>query len=278
MLNGVENPPKVPVESLRRGLLLLEQLGEHGTLSLSELANLVGLKRTTTHNLLKTLVLCGYVSSLGEGRYSFGDKLRLLSHSDLLHRIARGQVSGVLSILRALSEQFGEALVLTGLLNGRRAVLVRTRPQQAVRVSFSFFEQPALPLWNTVTGLVLAAHVADDYHPELLRLHGVPDSPWLSLDDPAGLTAALHQIRAQGYIAHLVGEVYAVAVPVLDAEGSLLAALGLHMPAFRRQTGTDAALLSQLQTGAQQLADIMQQESDQPTNDQESPLHNTQWL
>ena len=140
-MNGDCLSIKPPVEALRRGLAMLELLSEHGALSLSELAAKMGLKRTTAHNLLKTLVMCGYAANDGDGVYRLGGKIRRLAVAQLLNRISQGQAQGVLSVLSVLTEQIGETLVLAGLVNGRRKVPARTNPQQAVLVSSAFWSR-----------------------------------------------------------------------------------------------------------------------------------------
>ena len=257
MMNDAPPPGKLPVESLRRGLVLLELLSEHGTLSLAELSAKVGLKRTTTHNLLKTLVLCGYVTSAGEGRYRLGSRLRRMAAAQLLNRISHGQAQGVLAVLSVLTEQIGEALVLAGLLNGRRRVLARTNPQQAVQVSAAFLEQEAHPIWHTETGLILAAFAPEDALPEIIQANGLPERGCRLPADSSELSAELAAIRANGAVVRMHGEVFAAAVPVLRDDGWLLAALGVHLPTFRRHQAQDDQLLTLLQQGARRLAGAM---------------------
>ncbi|MBN2449345.1 MAG: helix-turn-helix domain-containing protein [Lentisphaeria bacterium] len=79
---------RTPMESLRKGLVLLECICSrsadgHGVL-LGELAGAMGWKRTTTHNLAKTLVLCGFAENRGDGRYRPGWRLRDLTRSVFL--------------------------------------------------------------------------------------------------------------------------------------------------------------------------------------------------
>lgn len=253
-------PVKPPVEALRRGLAMLELLSEHGALSLADLAAKMGLKRTTAHNLLKTLVICGYAANDGDGVYRLGGKIRRLAVAQLLNRISQGQAQGVLSVLSVLTEQIGETLVLAGLVNGRRKVLARTNPQQAVLVSSAFLEQESRPIWHTETGRILAAFAPADALPEIISANGMPDQGWRRITDMDELTAELATIRAHGVVLQIHGEVFAAAVPVIREDGWLLAALGVHMPVFRRRLSSDDSLLELLRQGARRLADAMAQE------------------
>ena len=88
----------------------------------------------------------------------------------------------------------------------------------------------------------------------------MPDQGWRRITDMDELTAELATIRAHGVVLQIHGEVFAAAVPVIREDGWLLAALGVHMPVFRRRLSSDDSLLELLRQGARRLADAMAQE------------------
>lgn len=256
---------KMPVEALHRGLRILEIL--HGFsggagISLMEVSRQMGLNRSTVHNLLKTLVMCGYAENMGDGRYRLSGKLRRMAHEQVLNRISRGQARGVLAVLAALSNQLGEALVLTALENGRRRVLARALGNQTVRVSTELMESDTLSIWHNVTGRVLAAYASAEDLAQVLARNGLPLRDWGGMDNEQAVRDALAAIRTTGHSTEVVGEVFAQAVPVLDRRGQLLASLGIFMPLFRRNATPQ--LLEILQRGAADLADAMRHDEEEP--------------
>lgn len=250
---------KSPVEALRRGLCILDYLGEHGATgaTLGEIAQCMELKRTTAHNLLKTLVLNGYAVNMGEGRYCLGWKPRRLSNWQLLNRISHGGTQSVMSALSITTGETGESLVLAGLLNGHRHVLARTVSGQAVQVSPTYLEQKDTPIWQTETGLVLAAYSRKEELDLLVENNGFPGRHWRGICNRVDLDDALGAIRRAGGISQLKGELYAAAVPVLDNDGRLLASLGLTQPMFRHDASTASSLISTLKAGAAKVAEAM---------------------
>lgn len=255
----------MPVEALHRGLRILEIL--HGFsggagISLMEVSRQMGLNRSTVHNLLKTLVMCGYAENMGDGRYRLSGKLRRMAHEQVLNRISRGQARGVLAVLAALSNQLGEALVLTALENGRRRVLARALGNQTVRVSTELMESDTLSIWHNVTGRVLAAYASAEDLAQVLARNGLPLRDWGGMDNEQAVRDALAAIRTTGHSTEVVGEVFAQAVPVLDRRGQLLASLGIFMPLFRRNATPQ--LLEILQRGAADLADAMRHDEEEP--------------
>lgn len=256
---------KTPVEALHRGLQIMEILhrgaGNAG-LSLMEISRQMGLNRSTVHNLLKTLVMCGYVENLGEGRYRLSGKLRRMAHEQILNRISRGQARGVMSSLGALSNQIGEALVLAALVNGRRRVLARALGNQTVRVSTELMEGDSLNIWRNVTGRILAAYANPDDLAQAFAQNGLPERHWLGLDNEAAVISALASIRQAAYCSEITGEVFALAVPVLDRRQQPLATLGVFLPLFRHSSTPQ--LLETLRRGAAELAEAMRQDEDEP--------------
>jgi IclR family acetate operon transcriptional repressor len=256
---------KTPVEALHRGLQIIEILHSFGGgsgISLMEISRQMGLNRSTVHNLLKTLVMCGYAENVGEGRYRLSGKLRRMAHEQVLNRISRGQARGVLAALAGLSNQVGEALVLTALVNGRRRVLARALGNQTVRVSTELMESDTLCIWRNVTGRVLAAYASADDLVQVFAQNSLPLRNWGGMDNEQAVAAALTAIRAAGHSSEVIGEVFALAVPVLDRRGQLLAAVGIFMPLFRHSSTPQ--LLETLQRGATELAEAMRHDEEEP--------------
>lgn len=223
----------LPVQSVGRGMAVLGLLAEAAlvdqAVGLPALAGHLGVPVSTAHNLVKTLVLTGYVERDAERGYRLGPRCLDLARAAALRELqgAAGEV------LLAVAERSGESVVLASLLNGRRQVLQRVDGSAVVRVNPHF--ETEQPLFALVTGRVLAAYAAPAELRDILAVQGPPDGRWPEAADDTALAVALAEIRRAGGAADRTsgGEVTALAVPVLDRRGRLLAALGMYLPTFR---------------------------------------------
>lgn len=243
-------PQKVPVESLRRGLQILELLSSDLSgrgLSLGLIAETMGLQRTTAHNLLKTLQLCGYAANLGEGRYQVGWKVARLEREQILSHFSHGLAMRALGVL---SEKTGESLVFAILSAGRRRVVARASSSQDVRVNLDQIEPAAKGLWETVTGWILAACSMPDEQAALLAQEGLP----AGYASPEAVVAACRKISRRGHVSEQTGALFSAAVPVLGSRQLLLGALGIYLPRFRLQPAREGELITILQQSAATLA------------------------
>lgn len=215
-----------------RALLVLGAFDSRApALTLSQLARRSGLPLTTTHRLVQDLVAWGALERQPDGTYVVGRRLWALG---LLAPVSRGLRDVSLPFLQDLSATTGEnahIAVRDGLwtlyverISGRRSVPIVSR------------SGTRLPLHATAVGKVLLAHAPDPVVEQVLR------SPRRVTDrtvvDPARLLRQLGAVRRRGYA--LTAEemsvgTTSVAVPVIDQDGQLLAALGVVVAATRRE-------------------------------------------
>lgn len=249
--------PRVPVEALRKGLELLDRLSGSGSegLSLAQLAEGMALKRSTTHNLLKTLCLCSYAENVGEGRYRPGWKAWQWSR---LSRLNGDTERRIVAALGGVAAALGEAAVLAVLVDGRRRVVARADSTHAIRVDAEAVDSAYGVIWKTVTGRVLAACCDASERAVVMATAGAPTGEsWSGVTTAADLAGALAGICSTGLAEQTEANVASLAVPVRSAEGRLLAALGAHLPVFRCDPARRGALLETLRLGAAELAAVL---------------------
>jgi len=243
--------PVSPVQSLEKGLILLERLAATGTkgLTLTALAEAMAIKVTTTHNLLKTLRLCGFAEQVDKGRYRLGWKALSLARGRLFgpplsERLA-AQVGG-------LAGELGEAVVLAALSAGRRVVIARASGAGVVRVDTAALDARDEGFWSRVTGRVLAAWCEPQELEAILADSGLPAAAWGGIDSPELLAQRLAEIRADGFAAQTADDIASIAVPV-RAGGEWLLAVGAYLPAYRLSDETRLRILQALRQTASRI-------------------------
>ena len=200
-------------------------------LTLSQLAGRAGLPLTTTHRLVADLVEGGALERQEDGSYVVGRRMWALG---LLAPVSRGLRDVSLPFLQDLSGTTGENAHIA-VRDGVWALYVeRISGRQSVPIVSR--SGTRLPLHATAVGKVLLAHAPDDVVAEVLR------NPRRLTDrtvvEPARLLRQLGTVRRRGYALTTeemsVGTV-SIAVPVLAADGQVLAALGVVAATGRRE-------------------------------------------
>jgi DNA-binding IclR family transcriptional regulator len=234
--------------SVDNALRLLELIGEHQIIRVSEAAELLGVARSTAHRLLGALRRRGFVlQDKPNGAYRPGPVLNEIG----LAAIGRIDIRLVARpVLEELSEQTQETVSLS-LLEGRNVRFVDgVESPRSVRV-------------GNRTGLVLPAHctaagkailaalprieLARRYSGrELVARTSASISSWEQLEDD------LEHVRRRGYALNAEeGEegICAVAAAVRDLTNAPLASLAVVLPATR-MTQADAATFVPMLMGA----------------------------
>jgi IclR family acetate operon transcriptional repressor len=102
------------IQSLQRGLRLLEEVGEMGRAHAKQLALRTGIALPTTYHLLRTLVHDGYLARLDDGSYTAGPQLHAVAGHDLVwYRVPR-----VRGLLRQLRDDNGASVYLAAYEHG----------------------------------------------------------------------------------------------------------------------------------------------------------------
>src|SRR5436309_9003154 len=183
------------IQSVDRAVRILKALGEHpGRLGLSDLADRVGLAKTTVHGLLRTLQEHGLVEQHADSdKYQLGPELLQLGNSylDLSELRSRG-----LAWSELLATRVGESVRL-GVPHGDGILVVHHvfRPDASLQI----LEVGAvLPLHATALGKAVLAYLDDDVRDDLLG-ERFPKLTGRTLATPTALRREIASIREQGY-------------------------------------------------------------------------------
>ncbi len=244
------------IKSLAKGLALLDELTAAALstdgMPLSKLAQSLSAPSNTTHNLLQTLVACGYARQDERTLYHLGPKCWQMA---TLQRALAGDLTRLaMPALHAFAQECREAAVFTVLAAGRRVVLASVDAGQAVRVDSARVEQAGI--YAMPTGRVLLAQADQVTRRQIVSREGWPGSRWDDIDSESQLDAACDAINAAGHsrIALPDSGVVALAVPVVDAVAKSLGSVGCYAPDFRCNSKKKKALLDGLRRTAEQIA------------------------
>mgnify|MGYP000887702298 CR=1 FL=1 len=126
MIHG-KNREEVPVKSLKKALELLSILLFEDTegkgFELKVLAGRLGIPANSAHNLLKTMLLCGYVERNGYGHYTFGTVCRRIAFRNAQMKLSFREYA--LEVIRHMVSEIREAAVLITLENNVWTSLMR---------------------------------------------------------------------------------------------------------------------------------------------------------
>jgi DNA-binding IclR family transcriptional regulator len=230
--SAIPEPAEGGLTSVDNALRLLQLVGERQALRVAEAAELLGVARSTAHRLLSALRRRDFVmQDRPNGAYRPGPALNAVG----LAAISRIDIRRVAHpILEDLQDQTQETASLAVLEGTTVRFVDCVESPRSVRV-------------GNRTGIVRPAHasavgkaiLAELPRAELERRYPGPVLPPgapAAIADRDTLMAELAQIRAQGYALNWeesVEGVSAVAVPLRDAAGSPVAALGIAAPSSR---------------------------------------------
>lgn len=218
----------VPVESITTLLSLVEHLEQAGEAGVTEIADAVGVSKSTVHNHLTTLRESGYVVK-EDGRYRLGLRFLRIGETTRMQR-------ELFEIARPQIETLVEGTDLVGNLTveerGEGVYLYRSRGSDDIRFSTRAGERHDLHC--TATGKAILAHVAPDRLETLLESMELTGHTERTITERDELLDELDRIRDRGVA--FDEEEYGrglrcVGVPVFGPDDAVIGAVSLSGPA-----------------------------------------------
>lgn len=219
------------LQSVNRALTALELVADAGELGVSELGRQLGVHKATASRLAAVLAERGLLErDPVTERYRIGFGLVRLAGAAMsgldLVRLAR-------PILETLAERAREASNL-GVRSGDDVVYIDQITGSRAIVTVNWVGRRT-PLHCTSNGKVLLAW-AEETDRERVLAGALETFTSHTITDPAALRSELALVRTRGFaqaVEELEEGLNAVAAPVRQADGRVIAALGLSGPAFR---------------------------------------------
>jgi IclR family acetate operon transcriptional repressor len=221
------------VQSLNRGLALLERIADNADgVTLTDIAQQVGLAPSTTHRLLLTLAQSGYVRQNEElGKWYVGVKAFTVGNAFLG---ARDIVESSRPFLHKLMEATGETANLAVLEGGEAVIVSQVECHELMRMVVPLGTRT--PVHASGLGKALLLAISEFEVAAILHQHGLTRYTEHTLDTPAKLKQNLQAARKAGYVVdneeHAVG-LRCVAAPVYDEQGRAVAAISISGPRSR---------------------------------------------
>jgi len=229
---AVSKSSRQPLQTVVKALATLRLFTvEREWLGVREIGRLLDLNSATVHNLLRTLAGSGLVEQHPETRkYRLGLGLVKLAGTKLAQLDVVTAASGP---MKELMEHTRETITLSVLYGSDLLYLAKFESPQPVRVASRI--GGGAPIHASANGKALLAFRPEH---EIERLLVAPLRRYTpdTVVDARRIRTELRTIRTQDYAVDFGGyiaDVHAVAAPVRDATGSVVASLGIVAPAGR---------------------------------------------
>lgn len=228
----MKNPNDYNVRAVERALQILGCFDdEHPERGISDIAQAVGLHKATAHRIVTTLVNYGYLERVvEEQKYKLGLELPNLGYKVLRRMDLRREA---LPFMKQFVDEWDETCDLSIFDQGRVFYIEVIRGNRALTISAAVGQ--GLPAHCTASGkLFLAYHPADELDVFLkLPLNSYTKK---TVTSPGELRKQLEEIRQQGYAVdyeEYEPGVCAVAAPIFNRSGRVIAAIGVPSPMSR---------------------------------------------
>ncbi|MEW2456761.1 IclR family transcriptional regulator [Streptomyces albus] len=243
----LKTPPPYPIASVDHALRVATILQMEGGATVAQLAERLGVARSTAHRILAMLVYRDFAVR-GEDRvYRAGPVLELAAHSQSLVSRLR---TVALPHVRRLAGLLDETTNLSVRAGDTARFIVSVECRQALRVGSR--EGMVFPAHRTTAGLLLLGDLSDEELEEVYAPERYRDRP-ADRPDLARLRTELKRLRRSGFAVNKERSergLVAVGVPVRGRDGTALAGLSVSMPSVRYDPKRLRSLVATLEAAA----------------------------
>lgn len=254
----LKTPPPYTITSVDNALRAAAMLQLEGGLTVSEVAERLGVARSTAHRLLAMLVYRDFAVHDEDRRYRAGPVLELAAHSP-------SKVSGLraaaLPHLQRLVDLTGETANLAIRTGDTSRFIASVESRQALRVGSR--EGMVFPAHRTTAGLQLLAELPAAELDSLYAAERYANRP-AERPDVTSLRAELARIRRKGFAVNRERSergLVAVGVVVRDPAGTAQAGLSVSMPSVRYDPHQLGSLVATLTAAARELEAVLKERS-----------------
>src|SRR5579875_461713 len=250
MSNSLGEP--TGVQSVERALAILDILARSGEAGVTAIAKELGVHKSTAFRLVTTLEQGGLVEQCEErGKYRLGMGILRLAGATTARL---DLVQEARPISRRLAATTGETVNIAVLAD--RAALYLDQVAGSSSLQSHNWVGQHIPLHATSNGKVLLSGLDDD---ELVRVLGtdLPAFTDATVTDLDLLRKQIAEVRERGYgtaVDELEVGLTAVAAPIHNAHGDVIAAISVSGPTFRLDDTQLAAAIAALLAAAREIS------------------------
>lgn len=239
-----------------RLLMILEEVARAGVpVKPATIGKLIGLPKPTVHRLFQTAEAEGFLQRDLDGRsYGPGPRLRDMAVNVMSSQHMR---TARLAILKSVAEQIGETCNLATADREGMVYLDRVETHWPLRIQLPVGTQ--VPFHCTASGKMYLSSLKPSMLEGYLSACPFEASTERTLTGADELRAELDATRARGYSIdneEFMTGMTAIAVPVTDGQGRLVATLSVHVPVPRRSLEDLMTSLPVLIEGAESLSKL----------------------
>lgn len=232
-IDRIMSNDKYHIEALERGLRVLEVFSnESPTRSMTEIAEAVGLSKSTAFRFTHTLEQLGYLERDPDTkRYRPGLKVLRLGFT-AVNSLALGKIAQ--PYLKAMSDRCGRSTNMTVRDEDEIVYVARNKTQQILAVDLHLGSR--LPVYCTSMGKAQLVDLSPQELRDLLGDGPYPQRGPNTLTTLNALLEELEQVRSQGYAVNdeeLESGLRSVAAPIRDHAGQIVAAINISVPTVR---------------------------------------------
>ncbi len=218
------------IQVINRAINILEFLSNDPSkeFSLTEIADNLKFQHSTCANILKTLVIRGYVDQpKAKGGYKIGKMLYQLTDANKKHTELINLSRGLMIELR---DKINETIILSVIRNNKRYLLNEVQSTQEIHVQ----TKKEVSIYSATTGRMILAHLDSENVNWIVEKIGLPaENEWSGINSVKVLFEELNKIRELKILEtinsnHVIG----LAVPLFK-NGKIIASMGIYMPEIR---------------------------------------------
>lgn len=218
------------IQVINRALNILEFLSNDPSkeFSLTEIADNLKFQHSTCANILKTLVIRGYIDQpKAKGGYKIGKMLYQLTDANKKHTELINLTRGIMIELR---DKINETIILSVIRNNKRYLLNEIPSTQEIHVQ----TKRESSVYSATTGRMILAHLDKENVNWIVEKIGLPvETEWSGISSSEILYEELNKIKEMKILEtkntnHVIG----LAVPLLK-NGNIIASMGIYMPEIR---------------------------------------------